>query len=156
MCAPISIPARSFPASYHTYTWTSPLISPLVEQRIVASTRTCRPRAGSRPAVPTRPTSPWSPTPSCYGETTLDTFYTGGGYAGWGWRGGMGMGTSTTTVRTYTQGTLIVDLFDARTKQAVWRGTGTATVPKSPSDVNATVQAALDKMFANFPPGTGK
>jgi Domain of unknown function (DUF4136) len=149
-------PAAHF-ASYHTYTWLGKPtgISPLVEQRIVQGVDAHLQAKGWQPAssADTADVAVVANTVTQQ-QTTLDTFYTGGGYAGWGWRGGMGMGTSTTTVRTYTQGTLIVDLFDAKTKQAIWRGTGTATVPKSPTDVTATVQAALDKMFANFPPGS--
>lgn len=90
---------------------------------------------------------------------TLDTFYTGSNMGGWGWRGGgwgggMGMGSATTTVRTYDVGTLVVDMFDARTKQAVWRGTASGTVPRTPERTNAAVEAGLDRLFASFPPGS--
>jgi len=64
------------------------------------------------------------------------------------------MGSATTTVRTYDVGTLVVDMFDARSKQAVWRGTASATVPISPERANAAVEAGLDKLFAGFPPGS--
>ena len=49
----------------------------------------------------------------------LNTFYSGG-YGGYGWRGygGMGMGSSSTTVNEYTVGTLVVDIFDAKSKAA--------------------------------------
>src|SRR5262245_17982123 len=56
----------------------------------------------------------------------LNTFYSGGGmYGGYGWRGmgGMGMGTATTTTTEYTVGTLVVDIFDAKSKQLMFRGT---------------------------------
>ena len=46
-------------------------------------------------------------------------------------------------------------MFDTRTKQAVWRGSASGTVPNSPEKVDAAVTAGLDKMFANFPPGSG-
>jgi len=64
------------------------------------------------------------------------------------------MASSTTTVHTYDVGTLIVDMFDARTKQAVWRGSASGTVPSSTAQVNAAVEAGLDKLFADFPPGS--
>jgi len=43
---------------------------------------------------------------------------------GWGWRsfGGGGFGKSDTTEQDYKDGTLVVDLFDAKTKQLIWRG----------------------------------
>ena len=37
-------------------------------------------------------------------------------------RGFGGFGQATTTSDTYTVGTLVVDLFDAKTKNLVWRG----------------------------------
>src|SRR6202166_2735642 len=59
-----------------------------------------------------------------HNQQTLNTFYDGFG-GGWGWRrfgaGGFGgLGEATTTTETYKVGTLIVDLFDAKTKQLLW------------------------------------
>jgi hypothetical protein len=63
---------------------------------------------------------------------TVNTFYdnVGGGWGGWGWRGfgSDGFGESTTTTETYQTGTLIVDLFDAKSKNLVWRGSATDTL----------------------------
>ena len=53
-------------------------------------------------------------------ERSLATFYSG---FGGGWRWGGGFGSATTTVNTYEIGTLVVDIFDARSKEAIWRGT---------------------------------
>ena len=64
------------------------------------------------------------------------------------------MGSATTTVRTYQVGTLVVDMFDTKTKQAIWRGSAQGTVPSSPDKANQMVQAGIDKMFAAFPPGS--
>ena len=88
-------------------------------------------------------------------KQTLDTMYTGmggWGYGGWGY--GAGMGSSTTRVNTYTVGTLVLDMFDAKTKKAVWRGTASGTVPDTPEKTEAAIKSALDKMFVNFPPGS--
>ena len=52
---------------------------------------------------------------------TLNTYYDDFG-GGWRWRGFGDFGESTTTSETYTVGTLVVDLFDAKTKTLVWRG----------------------------------
>src|SRR5713101_9748697 len=51
-------------------------------------------------------------------QQTLNTFYDG---FGGGWRWG-GFGNATTTTETYQVGTLVVDLFDAKTKNLIWRG----------------------------------
>jgi hypothetical protein len=90
-------------------------------------------------------------------KQTLDTFYTGGAYGGWGWGPGWGyggVGSSTTRVNTYTVGTLVLDMFDTSTKKAVWRGTASGTVSDSPDKNVAAVNAGLDKMLAAFPPGS--
>ena len=52
-------------------------------------------------------------------QNTLNTFYDG---FGGGWRWGGGFGSATTMVNTYEVGTLVVDMFDSRTKEAIWRG----------------------------------
>src|SRR5712672_506409 len=46
-------------------------------------------------------------------QRSLQTFYDGMG-GGWGWRRFGGMGESTTTEQDYKQGTLVVDLYDAK------------------------------------------
>src|ERR1700732_1357946 len=65
---------------------------------------------------------------------TLNTYYDGFG-GGWGCRGFGGMGEATTTTETYKVGTLVVDLFDAKTKQLVWRGNSSDTLSNN-SDKN--------------------
>jgi uncharacterized protein DUF4136 len=62
-------------------------------------------------------------------ERTLNTFYNGFGD---GWRWGGGFGSATTTTDTYRVGTLVVDIFDARTKEAIWRGTSSKTLSGNP------------------------
>jgi hypothetical protein len=80
--------------------------------------------------------------------------YTGmGGWGYYGW-GGMGMASSTTRVTTYTVGTLVLDMFDTKTKRAIWRGTASGTVSEKPEQNTANIEAALNKMFTNFPPGS--
>ncbi|GGI52833.1 DUF4136 domain-containing protein [Oxalicibacterium solurbis] len=86
-------------------------------------------------------------------QQTLTTMYDGGPYAGWGWRT-PGFGTATTYVDTYETGTLVVDLFDAASKRAIWRGTARAVMPENPDKGNALLEQSLDGMFADFPPGT--
>ena len=92
---------------------------------------------------------------------SLDTTHMGyGGYGygpGWGWGryGGMGMGTSTTNVRTYTQGTLIVDIWDAKAKELVWRGVASDTLSEDPQKNVEKGSKALAKMFKFYPPTEG-
>ena len=60
-------------------------------------------------------------------ETNYNTYYTGMGYYG-GWYGGMGMASSSTYATTTNNGTLIVDIFDTRSRNLIWRGTAQGTV----------------------------
>ena len=55
---------------------------------------------------------------------------------------------------TYTVGTLIVDMFDCRTKAAVWRGTAMKTLSDSPQKRADVLKSAIAKMFRTFPPPT--
>jgi hypothetical protein len=82
-------------------------------------------------------------------ERTLNTFYNGFG-GGWRWRGGFG--SATTTVDTYEVGTLVVDIFDARTKEAIWRGTSSKTLSGNPQKNADNLNKAVVKMFKDFPP----
>jgi len=82
-------------------------------------------------------------------QSTLNTFYDN---FGGGWRWGGGFGTSTTTVDNYTVGTLVLDLFDAKTKQLVWRGSASDTL-SSNSDKNIkSLDKGVQKMLEHFPP----
>jgi hypothetical protein len=82
-------------------------------------------------------------------ERTLDTFYDGFG-GGWRWR--RGFGSATTQVSTYEVGTLVIDIFDARTKEAVWRGTATKTLSQDPEKNAKSLNKAVANMFKVFPP----
>lgn len=144
--------------AYKTYSWaiTPQAGSPLVQQRIVEGVNARLQAKGLR-ELPQGGDIALAVHVVTAQKQTLDTFYTGSGMGGWGWRGGWGggmaMGSATTQVHTYDVGTLVVDMFDARSKQAVWRGTASGTVPSSPAKVNAAVDAGLDKIFAAYPPG---
>jgi len=79
-----------------------------------------------------------------------ETFYDNWG--GWGWRRWGGIGTQTTFVEDYKVGTVVVDIFDAKSKQAIWHGVATGALPGNATG-NAKVTAqAIDKMFRTFPP----
>jgi Domain of unknown function (DUF4136) len=90
-------------------------------------------------------------------QQTLNTFYDGFG-GGWGWRrfGGGGFGEATTTTDTYKVGTLVVDLFDTKTKQLVWRGSSSDTLSNNSDKNIKNLNKAAEKMFKQFPPGSPK
>jgi hypothetical protein len=85
---------------------------------------------------------------------TYETLYDGFG-GGWGWRRGWGgrFGGSTTYVRDYKVGTVVVDIFDTKTKEAIWRGSASDALSGNPDNNAKATEAAITKMLANFPPG---
>jgi len=90
-------------------------------------------------------------------QQSLNTFYSGGGYGGYGYRGfgGMGgMGTATTTTSEYLVGTLVVDVFNAKSKALLFRGTATDEISDKAEKNIKKVEKASNKMFKNFPPGS--
>ena len=68
-------------------------------------------------------------------------------YSGyWGRKGG---GYST-TVSKYSEGTLAIDIWDAKKDQMIWRGIATAVVPSSPGKGEKKLGKALDKMSEEY------
>jgi hypothetical protein len=85
---------------------------------------------------------------------TYSTLYDGWG-GGWGWRRRWGgFGNSTTFVEDYKVGTLVVDIFDAKTKQAIWHGTASDALSDNAQSNAKATEEAVDKMFGTFPPGS--
>ncbi len=139
-----------------TFGWTGkqhPEINDLVHNRIVGALRSQLEAKGlseveSDPEVFV----------TYYGDdnerTVIDTNNFGYGYGpGWGWGGGgMGMGSSTTTVRTYKEGTIIVDMYRAEDKQLVWRGTVTGTISDNPQKNEKNIVKGIAKLFEKYPP----
>jgi hypothetical protein len=92
-----------------------------------------------------------------HNQQTLNTFYDGFG-GGWGWRrfGGGGFGEATTTTETYKVGSVVVDLFDTKTKQLIWRGTSSDTLSNNSDKNIKNLDKGVEKMFKHFPPGSPK
>jgi hypothetical protein len=87
----------------------------------------------------------------------VNTFYSGG-MGGYGYRyGGMGgMGTASTTVSDYTVGTLVVDMFDPKTKNLVFRGTAEDELSDKAEKNAKKLEKASEKLLKTFPPSAGK
>ncbi|MGA2601149.1 MAG: DUF4136 domain-containing protein [Bryobacteraceae bacterium] len=80
-------------------------------------------------------------------QPTLNTFYDG--FGGWRWGG---FGETTTTVTNTPVGTLVVDMFDARTKHLIWRGMSAETLSGKPEKNENKLADAVKDMFKKFPP----
>ncbi len=86
-------------------------------------------------------------------EVSFHTSSFGAGYGpSWGWDPYWGgrMSTSTTTAHSYERGTLVVDLWDADSKQMVWRGTASAVVSSNPEKEEKQIYKAIQKMVKTF------
>ena len=82
-------------------------------------------------------------------QRSLNTFYDG---FGGGWRFGGEFGDATTTVDTYKVGTLVVDLFDAKTKKLMWRGSASDTLSDKSDKNIKNLSKGVQKMFDHLPP----
>ena len=87
-------------------------------------------------------------------KRSLTTFYSGMG--GYRYRGFGGTGTATTTASEYTVGTLVVDIFDAKSKGLLWRGIAQDELSDKPEKNIKKLGKASDKLFKDFPPGSAK
>ena len=67
---------------------------------------------------------------------------------GWGYYGygSVGPVSTTTRVTEYEKGTLVVDIWDAKTKELVWRGAVTKTVPGNVDKAGKLIDKAVRKM----------
>jgi hypothetical protein len=87
-------------------------------------------------------------------KRTLNTFYSGMG--GYRYRGFGGTGTATTTESEYTVGTLVVDIFDTKGENLLWRGIAQDELSDKPDKNIKKLAKASDKLFKDFPPGGAK
>lgn len=82
-------------------------------------------------------------------KRSLNTYYSGMGGYRWG-----GMGTATTTQTEYVVGTLLVDIFDAKGKNLIWRGIAQDEASNKTEKNIKKVAKATEKLFKDFPPGS--
>ena len=149
-------PAAAF-ASYHSYAWRQepPVSNPLVKQRLVAAIDAQLAGKGWTRVAEAQADVALVGNVATREEETLETFYGGPDWSDWGWHGVAGVGRyRSTQVHTYTVGTFVLDMFDTKTRQAVWRGTAEGTIPSTPEKTNAAIQSAVTRMFSDFPPVT--
>ena len=94
-------------------------------------------------------------------QKTLETFYDSDGYGGgWGWRGfggwGDSFGDATTTEHDYKDGTLVVDMYDTKNKQLIWRGSVEDMLSDKAEKNERNLKKGVAKMFREFPPASAK
>lgn len=141
---------------YRTYAWRQepPIANPLLKQRVVAAVDAQLAGKGWRRVPEADADVLLAGHVSVRDEQSIAAFYDGPDWAGWGWRGavGPGPGLAHVEVRTYRIGTLVLDMFDAATRRAVWRATAEGSVPSTEARMNRDALAAVAAMFRDFPP----
>ncbi|MGA2902692.1 MAG: DUF4136 domain-containing protein [Candidatus Korobacteraceae bacterium] len=82
-------------------------------------------------------------------KEVIGTNYGFGPAWGWGY-----WGPNQVTYNTYItkQGTLVVELADAKNKQLLWRGSATDTITDNTNKNINKLDKAVDKLFKNYPP----
>ena len=142
-------------STYRTYAWREEPAtqSPLVRQRIVAAVDRALAAKGWHPVREPDADILVVAHVTSREEETLETIYESQQWRGWQWNDVPGTADARTVSRIdrYTIGTLIVDLFDARTHRAVWRAVAEGTVPPSAAKINATIDETMPRMFDGLP-----
>ena len=140
---------------YKTYSWQSVRTSdPLMIDRIKSAINAALVAKGWA-EVPSGGNTALVAIETTRDQQTLDTFYDGFG-GGWRWRGFGGFGEATTTTETYKVGTLVVDIFDANSKNLIWRGSASDTLSNNSDKNIKELDKSVSKMFKGFSPTGGK
>jgi hypothetical protein len=84
-------------------------------------------------------------------QQQLNTYYHGFGGRRFG-----GFGDATTTVDKYKVGALVVDVFDAGSRNLIWRGSASDTLSGNPEKNTKNLDKCVRKMFSHFPPSPSK
>ena len=85
-------------------------------------------------------------------QVDVNQFTAGWGYGwGWGWNPYMMYG-GQTTVSTSTEGTLYIDLIDAKKKEMIWQGEGVGTLTRNIDKKDEKIPEFFAKILAQYPP----
>jgi uncharacterized protein DUF4136 len=137
-------PAAPF-GQYNTYAWTAGTPSPdaVTERRIHAAVEAQFSGKVIRLAAPDE-------TPDIYVATHVLTKQQKDFVANGFGRAALG-GSAAIDAKNYATGTLVVDVYDAKTHKMVWRGTAAGTGSDKPSKNSDRIDKALAEMFHRYP-----
>lgn len=149
--------------SYHTYSWLPVDVprgmNPIMFRRVQGAIDQALAARGYRQASPSDFTIGFTIGEKDRVEVYDHGFYGGwggGGWGGWGWGYpyGWGGGFSPIDIDTVTERSLVIDIYDSGTRQAVWHGVARKDAYSDDVDysrMNETIGAVL----AHFPPQSG-
>ncbi len=81
----------------------------------------------------------------------VNQYSAGWGY-GWGWGWNPYMWGGRNYVTTSTEGTLYIDLIDAKKKELIWQGKGSGYLEQSREKKEERINEFVSKILAQFPP----
>lgn len=81
----------------------------------------------------------------------VDQYYAGWGY-GWGYGWNPYLWGGRTYVSSYVEGTLYIDLIDAKKKELVWEGEGVGYLTENREKKESQINEFVAKILAQFPP----
>jgi hypothetical protein len=85
-------------------------------------------------------------------QVDVNSFNNHWGYGwGWGWSPFM-WGGNQTSVRTTTQGTLFIDLIDAKKKEMIWQGEGAGEIFKNQKNKEERINEFVSEILKQYPP----
>ncbi len=148
-------------SKYRTFAWADPPNGrnmsedhPLLHQRVVNHI-TGKLRDGGLLIYPDDPDLYVTYYTSTTEQFRIDVMSNGYAYGpGWTWGGYWGYTPGAvavgSAVSSFEKGTLVIDIWDARTKQLVWRGIMKGIVPENPDKVSKMIDKGIDKIVAKW------
>ncbi|WP_257385154.1 DUF4136 domain-containing protein [Tahibacter caeni] len=138
---------------YRTYAWKQlpPISNPMLRQRVVSAVDAEFAAKGWRSAPDAQADVLLVGNVSSREDASLNYFYQDAGWDGWNWHGHASGGIQRIELRVLRIGTLVLDVFDARTQRAIWRGLAQGYVPDSEARQDREAIEAVRRMFREFP-----
>ncbi|MEK8180455.1 DUF4136 domain-containing protein [Flavobacterium buctense] len=84
-------------------------------------------------------------------EVNVNQFNAGWGY-GWGWGWNPFLWGGNTTVTRHSEGTLYIDIIDAKKKELIWQGEGEGVLTKDTHKKDEMIKEFVTKILEQYPP----
>ena len=84
-------------------------------------------------------------------QVDVNRFNVGWGY-GWGWGWNPWIWGGNTTVNRYPEGTLTIDIIDAKKKDLIWQGEGEGLLTKDNNKKDQNIKEFVTKILEQYPP----
>ncbi|MBA4153764.1 DUF4136 domain-containing protein [Flavobacterium sp.] len=84
-------------------------------------------------------------------QVDVNQFYAGWGY-GWGYGWNPYMWGGNTSVYSYVEGTLFIDLIDAKKKELIWQGQGVGVLTQNIDKKEELIKEFVTKILEQYPP----